>query len=133
LCSGQEVWTAWDSPIEFIALTIHPDVMQRAAYERSSKTIVLKAEPNLSDQVVVNLVHAIHSEIRSECPAGPLLCESLATDLSAYLLRQHAIEPIHLPYFKGGILRGRLNSVLESVEASLPRSYGWPNWREYRK
>jgi AraC family transcriptional regulator len=93
--------------------------MQRAAYERSSKTIVLKAEPNLSDQVVVNLVHAIHSEIRSGCPAGPLLGESLATDLSAYLLRQHAIEPIDLPYFKGGIPRGRLNRVLDYVEASL--------------
>ena len=118
LCSGQEVWTAWDRPIEFIVLAIHPDVMQRAAYERG-KTIVLKPEPNLSDQVVVNLVHAIHSEIRSGCPAGPLLGESLATDLSAYLRRQHAIEPIHLPYFKGGIPRVRLNRVLEYVEASL--------------
>jgi AraC family transcriptional regulator len=118
LCSGQEVWTAWDRPIEFIALAIHPDVMQRAACERG-KTIVLKPEPNLSDQVVVNLVHAIHSEIRSGCPAGPLLGESLATDLSAYLRRQHAIEPIHLPYFKGGIPRVRLNRVLEYVEASL--------------
>ena len=70
LCSGQEVWTAWDSPIEFIALAIHPDVMLRAAYERSSKTIVLKAEPNLSDQVVVNLVHAIHSEIDQNAQRG---------------------------------------------------------------
>ena|SRR5215467_165322 len=109
LCSGQEVWTAWGRPIKFIALAIHPDVMQRAAHERTSKTIVLQPEPNLSDQVVVNLVQAIHSEIRSGCPAGPLLGESFATDLSAYLLRQHAIEPIHLPYFKGGIPRVRLN------------------------
>ena len=70
MCSGQEVWTAWDSPIEFIALAIHPDVMLRAAYERSSKTIVLKAEPNLSDQVVVNLVHAIHSEIDQNAQRG---------------------------------------------------------------
>jgi AraC family transcriptional regulator len=119
LCSGQEVWAAWERPIQFIALAIHPDLMQKAAYECTSKTVVLRPEPNLSDQVVVNLVRAIHSEIRSGCPAGPLLGESLATDLSAYLLRRHAIEPIDLPYFKGGFPRVRLNRVLDYVEASL--------------
>ena len=119
LCSGQEVWAAWDRPIQFIALAIDPDKMQRAAYEPTSKTVVLRPEPNLSDQVVVNLVRAIHREIQSGCPTGPLLGESLATDLAAYLLRQHAIEPVHLPYFKGGIPRVRLNRVLDYVEASL--------------
>ena len=119
VCSGQEVWSAWDRPIKFIALAIEPEVMQNAAYEAAGKRVVLRAEPNLNDQVVVNLMHAIHSEIRSGCPAGPLLGESLATDLSAYLLRQHAIDPVRLPYFKGGIPRMRLNRVLDYLEASL--------------
>ena len=119
LCSGQEVWAAWDRPIQFIALAIDPEKMQTAAYEPTSKTVVLRPEPNLSDQVVVNLVRAIHREIQSGCPTGPLLGESLATDLAAYLLRQHAIEPVHLPYFKGGIPRVRLNRVVDYVEASL--------------
>jgi AraC family transcriptional regulator len=119
LCSGQEVWAAWDRPIQFIALSICPDTMQQAAYETANKTVVLRPEPNLADQVVANLARAIHTEIRSGCPAGPLLGESLVTDLAAYLLRQHAVEPINLPYFKGGIPRVRLNRVFDYVEASL--------------
>lgn len=119
LCSGQEVWAAWDRPIQFIALTIEPEVMQRAAYEAIVKRVILRPEPSLSDQVIVNLMHAIYAEIRFGCPGGPLLGESLATDLSAYLLRQHTLEPIRLPYFRGGIPRTRLKRVLDYIEASL--------------
>lgn len=119
LCSGQEVWAAWDRSIQFVALTIDPQFMQKAAYEAVTKRVILRPEPSLSDQVIVNLVHAIHAEIRFGCPGGPLLGESLATDLSAYLLRQHAIEPIRLPYFKGGIPRTRLQRVLDYIEAAL--------------
>jgi AraC family transcriptional regulator len=119
LCSRQEVWCRWDRPRTFLALAIQPEVLQRAAYEAVNHEIELRAEPNVIDPVIETFVMAIYSEIRSGCPAGPLLGESLATDLTAFLMRHHAIRPNKLPNFKGGIPRPRLRRVIEYIEESL--------------
>jgi AraC family transcriptional regulator len=119
LCSGQEVWCTWDRPRTFLALAVQPDVIQRAAYEAVNHRVELRSEPNIIDQVIETLVTAIYSEIRAGCPGGPLLGESLGTDLTAYLLRQYAVRPIQLRHFKGGIPRLRLHRVLDHIETSL--------------
>ena len=119
LCSGQEVWCRWDRPRTFLALAIQPKVLQRAAYEAINHEIALRAEPNVIDPVIETFVMAIYSEIRSGCPDGPLLGESLATDLTAFLMRHHAVRPIKLPNLKGGIPRPRLRRVIEYIEESL--------------
>jgi AraC family transcriptional regulator len=120
LCSGQEVWCHWDRPRTFIALAIRPEVMQRTAYENAvGYEIELKVEANVIDPVIETFVMAIYSELRAGCPGGPLWGESLATDLSAFLMRQYAVRPVRLRQFRGGIPRPRLKRVIEYIDESL--------------
>jgi AraC family transcriptional regulator len=119
LCSGQEVWCNWDRPIRFVGLAIQSDVMQKAAHELVKHRVELRPEPGVPDRVIAGFVNSIDWEVRAGCPGGPLLGESLATDLAAFLLRQYSAHPIQYRYYKGGMPRARLLRVIDYIESSL--------------
>jgi AraC family transcriptional regulator len=118
LCSGQQVWCNWDRPIRFVGLAIQSDVMERTAYEVVNRRIELRPEPGVPDRVIAGFVNSIDWEVRAGCPGGPLLGESLATDLAAFLLRQYSVYPIHYRYYRGGMPRARLLRVIDYIENS---------------
>jgi AraC family transcriptional regulator len=119
LCSGQHVWCSWDRPISFIGLCIQPEIMQHAIYEEINRKVELRPEPGIADQVVDSIVRALDWEVRAGCPGGPLLAESLATDLAVFLARQYALNRIRVRSFKSGLPKTRLRRVIEYIEASL--------------
>ena len=121
LCSQQEIWCRWDRPRTFLALSIEPDVLQSVAYESVNQKVELRGEPSILDPIVEASLTALQFEVQSGCPTGPLLAESIATDLSAFLLRQYATRPFNFRGYKGGIPRPRLHRVIDYIEASLVR------------
>jgi AraC family transcriptional regulator len=124
LCSDQDVWCKWDRAISFLGLAIQSDVLQRAAYEVINSRIELRPEPGVPDRVIAGFVNSIDCEVRAGCPAGPLLAESLATDLAAFLLRQYSVHPIRYRYYRGGMPRTRLLRVVDYIESSLASDLG---------
>jgi AraC family transcriptional regulator len=119
LCSGQYVSCSWDRPVRFTGVSIEPAVMQNALYEDVNRPVELRPEPGVADAILDRFVRAIDRDVRAGCPGGPLWGESLATDLTAFLLRQYAVHSIKRRCFKGGIPRTRLKRVVDYIEASL--------------
>lgn len=119
LCSGQHVRCNWDRPITIVGLAIQSDVMDRTAYEVVNRRIELRPEPGVSDPVITGYVNSIDCEVRAGCPGGPLLGESLATELAAFLMRQYSVYPVHLRYFRGGMPKARLLRVIDYIESYL--------------
>jgi AraC family transcriptional regulator len=71
------------------------------------------------DPAITYILSALQAESREGCPAGRLYAESLATALTAHLLRRYAVFPARIDIHKGGLPPARLRRVLDHIEAHL--------------
>ena len=92
VAAGDTISTAWDSPLEVILVTLHPDLLQRALGEDAGSrpvellSIILPHE----DPVLAHLTFALQSFVTSDRIAGRLFEQSLLCAMAARLINCYA-------------------------------------------
>jgi len=109
-----------DGPTQILALSLSVETMEQAVPEpftnRPVNLVPLMAGP--PDRVLTHLIFAIEAEVKSGCPAGRLLLETLGnTTVSTW----HNVFPPASPRQYGGLARDRLARVVDYIEAHLAK------------
>ena len=85
--AGDTLSTTWDSPLEGIFVTLHPDLLHRALGEEAGRPAELVSDvmPH-SDDLLAHLTLAMQSHLLSGRLAGTLFEQSLITAISAHMV-----------------------------------------------
>jgi len=86
------------------------------------RDVELFPDPGRHDPVMRHLVQSLVAELNRGCPVGPLLGESICTNLALALLQHYSVYPVQVKKYRGGISRARLKNVLEYIDAFLSRN-----------
>lgn len=113
---------SWSRPIETLAVEMTPAFVGATAGEDGARgRVELRPAAAAEDDLLAHAALAIESEVRDGAPAGRLCGESLATALTAHLLRRYA-ERRPPAQRRPALPKPTLDRVLEYVAAHLEGS-----------
>ncbi|MEA5595054.1 AraC family transcriptional regulator [Rivularia sp. UHCC 0363] len=113
----------WDKQIEFINLSLEPNLLINCTDECiDSNNIEILPQFAIEDPVVYSLGLALKREIESDNNDSFLYVESAATMLAVHLLRHYAVQKPIIKDFTGGISRSKLNLSINYINDNLDRN-----------
>ncbi len=105
---------------EMVCVSIEPEILINMIAGRSaSNPFELLRRCNGDDPKLRNLISGLRADLAAGCPTGPLLGESLCTNLAEELIRRYSIGRARLDERKGGLSGLQLRRSMEYIEAHL--------------
>jgi len=106
-----------------ICVSIEPIVLQSIiAGSGNQNPFELVRRWNGDDPVLRSLVFRLHAEVAAGSPAGPILGESICTQLAEELIKRYSIRRCPLDDRKGGLSGSQLRRTLEYIDGNLNRA-----------
>ena len=121
--AGQLCATQADEEIEYVAITLSPELFGRAAEDAGLKGRIEVAEAcDARDPFIHRVGLALMREGESNQPAGRLYAESLANLLVVHLLRNYSTGKV--VDISGGLSGHRLRRAMAFIQDNLERNVG---------
>ncbi len=113
---------SWDFEVEFIMLSVAPELVTRTAYE-SIDPDCIEIVPTLAkpDPLVCQIGFALKAVLETDGSHSHLYAESAATMLAAHLLQHYSVRKRVIPDYVGGLPKYKLKRVVEYIDAHLDR------------
>jgi AraC family transcriptional regulator len=120
--AGTSVLWRREGSIDALLIYLEPSLVARVAaesFELDPSRAVVRSLAVLHSPELRSAMLAVDAELRTDWPGGPLLVESIATNLSVHLIRYFS-APYRLPASADGVLpRRKLDTVIEYIMENL--------------
>jgi AraC family transcriptional regulator len=105
---------------KFVLVSIEPVVLQGMVAGCSSRNpFEVTRTWEGQDPMLRDVVLKLQAEVTAGYPAGPLLAESLCTNIAEQLIQRYSIGRPRLDRYKGGLSGAQLRRVLEYIDECL--------------
>lgn len=101
-------------------LSIEPEVMRSMlASPPGGSSFELIRQWRGEDQMLLDLILGLRSEVQRDFAAGPFLAEQLCTKLAEELIQRYSIGKLKLDRYKGGLPGSKLSQAIEYIDSYL--------------
>jgi AraC family transcriptional regulator len=115
----------WTEPVTILSVSFEPNFISEAVFGLEQKSpIELRASPTGTDTVVSHLLWALQHELKTDCPGGRLVGESIGSSLAVAVVRRFSNQPKPLAGRKNGLEERILKAVVEYIEQHLESDLG---------
>lgn len=111
---------AWNKPMDVLVLGIGLDTLRSVSADvPGASQCELLPSFGIKDPFLGRLMRALRDDLSANCPAGPLLGESICTAITAYALQRYSVQRYQFKEFRHGLPEQRWKLVLDYIEAHL--------------
>jgi AraC family transcriptional regulator len=116
---------AWEQKNSCILLALEPRLVELVAYDSIyADPIEFLPQFKIIDPLILQIVHALLSELESGCPSGRLYGESAAAMLAIHLLKINSSVRQFVQEYKGGLSKPKLSQIVEYIDEYLAHNIG---------
>jgi AraC family transcriptional regulator len=116
---------AWEQKNSCILLALEPRLVELVAYESiHADQIEFLPQFKIIDPLILQIAHALKSELESGCPSGHLYEESAAAMLAIHMLKINSSVRQLVQEYKGGLPKHKLSQIIEYIDEYLAQNIG---------